>query len=108
MDNDRIDDRLLLERFQRGDRDALASLYQKHHRAVFRFALYMTNDPDAAGEAVQETFLWLIHHPSAFDPARGSLRPFLSGIARKLLQHRTRDRRRFRPMSDVPYPEPAV
>ncbi|HEY3836736.1 MAG TPA: RNA polymerase sigma factor [Bryobacteraceae bacterium] len=99
MDSERIDDHLLLERFRQGDRDALASLYRNHHQAVFRFALYMTDDADASAEVVQETFLWLIHHPAAFDPGRGSLRAFLSGIARKKLQHRTRDRRRFEPLS---------
>jgi RNA polymerase sigma-70 factor (ECF subfamily) len=99
MDIERIDDRLLLERFRHGDRDALASLYRTHHQAIFRFVLYMTDDPDASAEVVQETFLWLIHHPTAFDPDRGSLRSFLSGVARKKLQHRARDRRRFEPLS---------
>lgn len=99
MENERIDDRLLLDRFRHGDRDALASLYRTHHPAVYRFALYMTDEPDAAAEVVQETFLWLIHHPSAFDPDRGSLPAFLSGVARKLLQRRARDRRRFEPLS---------
>jgi RNA polymerase sigma-70 factor (ECF subfamily) len=102
MDTDRIDDRVLLERFRQGDRDAFSSLYRTHHPAVFRFALYMTDDPDLASEVVQETFLWLIHHPSAFDPDRGSLRSFLSGVARKMLHHHHRDRRRFQPLSDAP------
>jgi RNA polymerase sigma-70 factor (ECF subfamily) len=99
MDTDRTHDRRLLELFRQGDRDAFASLYRTHHPAVFRFALYMTDDPDASAEVVQETFLWLIHHPSAFDPERGSLRSFLSGVARKLLQHHARDGRRFQSLS---------
>jgi RNA polymerase sigma-70 factor (ECF subfamily) len=99
MDTERIDDRSLLERFRQGDRDALASLYRTHHQAIFRFVLYMTDDPDASAEVVQETFLWLIHHPSAFNPDRGSLRSFLSGVARKKLQHRARDSRRFESLS---------
>jgi RNA polymerase sigma-70 factor (ECF subfamily) len=101
MDTGRIDDGLLLELFRQGDRDALATLYRAHHPAVFRFVLYMTDDPDASAEVVQETFLWLIHHPAAFDPQRGSLRSFLSGVARKLLQHRARQQRRFEPLSAV-------
>ena len=108
MDTDRINDRRLVELFRQGDREALASLYRMHHPAVFRFALYMTDDPDSSAEVVQETFLWLIHHPSAFDPDRGSLGPFLCGVARKLLQHRARDRRRFRPISDAPRHAPAI
>src|SRR5579871_830429 len=100
MDTERIDDRLLLERFRRGDRDALSSLYQAHHPSVYRFALYMTDDPDASSEVVQDTFLWLIDHPAAFDPDRGSLRSFLAGVARKLLQHRARHSRRFSALPD--------
>jgi RNA polymerase sigma-70 factor (ECF subfamily) len=99
MDCDRPDDHTLLEHFQQGDRDALSMLYRAHYPAVYRFALYMTGDPDAAAEVVQETFLWLIHHPSAFDPGRGALPSFLCGLARKMLQRRDRVRRRFQPLS---------
>jgi RNA polymerase sigma-70 factor (ECF subfamily) len=108
MDTERIDDRPLLERFRQGDRDALATLYRSHHPAIFRFALYMTDDPDAAAEVVQEAFLWLIHHPDAFDPDRGSLRSFLSGVARKMLQHRARTSRRFQSLSPALHSEPAT
>jgi RNA polymerase sigma-70 factor, ECF subfamily len=108
MDTGRIDDRLLLELFRQGDRDALASLYRLHQPSIYRFALYMTDDPDASAEVVQETFLWLIHHPSAFDPDRGSLRCFLSGVARNILQHRRRDRRRFEPLTAIRLAEPAA
>lgn len=95
------DDRLLVERFRHGDREALSSLYRAHYQAVFRFALYMTDDPDTSAEIVQETFLWLIRHPAAFDPDRGSLPSFLSGVARKLLLHRERDQRRFQPLASA-------
>jgi len=108
MDTERSQDRRLLELFRQGDRDALTELYRSHHPAVFRFVLYMTDDPDASADIVQETFLWLIHHPFAFDPDRGSLRSFLSGVARNLLQHRARDRRRFQPIAEASYREPAT
>ena len=67
-------ERELVERFRDGDRDAFSALYKIHHAGVFRFALYMTGDRERAGEIAQEVFVWLIHHPAAFDPARGDLR----------------------------------
>jgi RNA polymerase sigma-70 factor (ECF subfamily) len=101
MDTERIDEHRLLELFQRGDRDALTSLYRAHYPAVYRFALYMTGDRDAAAEITQETFLWLIHHPAAFQPERGTLGSFLCGVARNLLQSDRRKRRHFVPLSEA-------
>jgi RNA polymerase sigma-70 factor (ECF subfamily) len=76
------------------DRAAFTSLYRAHEPAVFRFALSMTGDRGIAAEITQDVFVWLIHHPDAFDPARGQLTPFLLGVARKfLLRHAHTDPR---------------
>ncbi|HUI57014.1 MAG TPA: RNA polymerase sigma factor [Bryobacteraceae bacterium] len=93
-------DRDLIERFRAGDRDAFATLYRAHHPAVFRFALYMTGDRARAGEVTQDVFVWLIHHPDAFDPARGGLAPFLTGIARQFLRRRKQEDRRWLPLDE--------
>ena len=53
------------------DRDAFLAIYRAHHAAVFRFARMMTGDPVKAAEVTQDVFVWLIHHPGEFDPARG-------------------------------------
>ena len=99
-----IGGRALAERLRSGDRDAFSAVYRAHHAAVFRFALYMTGDREQAAEVTQEVFVWLIHHPSAFDPARGDLPAFLSGVARKFLCRRHRDRQRWAPLPDLPAP----
>ena len=91
----RSSDRELMKRFRAGDRDAFAVLYRTHYPAVFRFAFHMTGDRQQAAEVTQDVFVWLIHHPGEFDAERGELAPFLGGVARKLLQRRERDARRW-------------
>jgi DNA-directed RNA polymerase specialized sigma24 family protein len=38
-------------------------------------------DRAVAAEVTQDVFVWLIHHPDRFDPARGELSSFLLGVA---------------------------
>ena len=52
--------------------------------AVFRFAQHMTGSVPIAEDVTQETFLELLTAGRKFDPARGTLRSFLFGIARNL------------------------
>jgi RNA polymerase sigma-70 factor (ECF subfamily) len=95
------DDRELVNRFRNGDRDAFSALYRAHHAAVFRFALYLTGDRERAGEVTQDVFVWLIHHPAAFDPARGDLPAFLGGVARQTVRRRHREDRRWLPLQET-------
>jgi len=85
---ERRPDRELPIRFHDGDREAFTALYRAHFPAVFRFAFYMTGDRILAGEIAQDVFVWLVHHPGAFDAERGELPAFLGGVARKLLHRR--------------------
>jgi RNA polymerase sigma-70 factor (ECF subfamily) len=87
----------LIRRFREGDREAFTTLYRVHHPAVFRFALHMTGDRPQAEEVTQEVFVWLIHHPGSFDPARGELGAFLIGVARQFLRKRYRAQQRYVP-----------
>ena len=73
------------------------SLIHRFHPAIFRFVFHMTADPVKAAEITQDVFVWLIHHAADFDPQRGALPAFLSGVARKLLQRRQRSERRWLP-----------
>ena len=91
----------LFERFRGGDRDAFSELYRTHYPALFRFALHMTADRGRAAEIVQDVFVWLIHHPAAFDPRRGELAAFLNGVARKTLQRHERQQRRWAPLDPL-------
>lgn len=69
--------------------------FDEHKDAVYRFAWRMSSSPAAAEDVTQEAFLALLMHPQRFDPARGSLRSFLLGIARNLTLKRWRAEHRF-------------
>lgn len=98
---ERSEDQTLLAAFHDGSREAFATLYRRHARAVFQFAFYMAGDADKADELTQEVFVWLILHPKTFDPARGSLPAFLGGVARKLLRRQRRTDNRWSPLEDA-------
>lgn len=98
---ERLRDRELLKRFRAGDRDAFSEIYREYNAAVYRFARAMTGDAGKAAEATQDVFVWLIHHPAAFDPERGELEAFLVGVARKLLKRRYSEERRWAPIEEV-------
>jgi RNA polymerase sigma-70 factor (ECF subfamily) len=53
------DDGRLIQRLQSGDLDALGQLYDRHRLPVFRTALAITHDQDAAEDILQEVFLRL-------------------------------------------------
>ncbi len=75
-------DDVLLERLAAGDEEAFRTLYRRHQRPLYRFALHMTGRAEAAEEVVQETFMFLIREHAKFDPQRGELAAFLFGVAR--------------------------
>jgi RNA polymerase sigma-70 factor (ECF subfamily) len=77
-----------------GDEAALATLYQRRAAEIFRFALQMCGSPALADDVTQEVFMVLIREGHSFDPARGSLRAFLMGVARNQVLRRLR-RERF-------------
>src|SRR6266852_1704399 len=64
-----------------GDAHALEQLYERHSRGVYSLALRLLTDGPAAEEIVQETFLKLWRQPSAYQPSRGRLMPWLLGVA---------------------------
>jgi RNA polymerase sigma-70 factor (ECF subfamily) len=78
----------LLRRLRAGDGEAFATLFRRRQASVFRFALRMTGRPTIAEDVTQEVFMVLINEAQGYDPERGSLLPYLIGIARKkVLRH---------------------
>ena len=65
----------------RGDARPLEQLYERHSRGVYSLALRLLERRPAAEEVVQETFLKLWRQPSAYQPSRGRLLPWLLGVA---------------------------
>jgi RNA polymerase sigma-70 factor (ECF subfamily) len=74
--------------------------FDQHKDAVYRFAWRMSGSPTAAEDITQDAFMALLRHPDRFDPARGTLRAFLLGIARNLALKHWRAAHRFEPLDD--------
>lgn len=74
----RLRDRLVF-----GDEAAFVDLYHRYRALVYTVAARVTRDGRAAEDITQEVFLTIWQQPFAFDPARGSLRGWLSMIAHR-------------------------
>ena len=81
FDATRDNDVALVESVGQGDSRALELLYERHNRGVYSLAVRLLGDTSAAEEVVQETFLKLWRQPSAYQPNRGRLLPWLLGVA---------------------------
>ncbi|HEU4476909.1 MAG TPA: sigma factor, partial [Pyrinomonadaceae bacterium] len=88
----------LLQLMRAGDPNALAALYQRRQRGVYRFALQMSGSASIAEDITQEVFLVLIHDSSNFDSTRGSLNNFLLGVARNHVLRRLQRERFYSPL----------
>ena len=90
-------DLVLLEQTLEGDEGAFTTLYRRRQAAVYRFALQMTGNEDAAQDVTQETFLALLTQGARYDAARGTLASFLFGIARHQVHKRLARQRHEEP-----------
>src|SRR5215472_5010532 len=82
-DSGKPSDGELLLRLRAGDEEAFATLYRRRGGSVFRFLLRMTGRKTVAEDVTQEVFMVLVREAQGYDPERGSLLPYLLGIARK-------------------------
>ena len=72
----RIDDATLVACVIEGDRHAFEALYSRHKTPLYRTALAITGDPEAAGDLLHEVFLRLHRYAHRVDPER-PLEPWL-------------------------------
>lgn len=86
---------------------AFQSAFDEHKDAVYRFAWRMAG-PDAAEDIAQDVFLTLLRYPERFDPARGTMRAFLLGVARNLALKRWRHEHRWDPLDAEAFVAPAL
>jgi RNA polymerase sigma-70 factor (ECF subfamily) len=73
-------DLTLLRRYQAGDQDAFALLFDLHKNLVYRTALLTLGDPLDAEDILQEVFVQVHRSLSVFDPARGAFTTWLYRI----------------------------
>jgi RNA polymerase sigma-70 factor, ECF subfamily len=64
------------------DPSAFERAYREHRAAAFAAAVHVLRDAAAAEEVVQDAFMHLWTRPTAFDPRRGSLRSYVTMLAR--------------------------
>ncbi|MCC6538790.1 MAG: RNA polymerase sigma factor [Bryobacterales bacterium] len=76
------------------------TIFEAHQDAVYRFAWRMTGAAGTAEDVAQETFLVLWRAPERYDPARGTVRAFLLGVARNLVLKRWHAEGRWTSLDD--------
>jgi RNA polymerase sigma-70 factor (ECF subfamily) len=72
--------------------DSFDSAYRKYRGVVFGAALDVLHDAPAAEDVVQDVFTALWLKPASYDPARASLRTYLTMVARSRAIDRHRSR----------------
>jgi RNA polymerase sigma-70 factor (ECF subfamily) len=84
----------LLQQIQNGDEEALVALHARYANLVYSVAFRVLNDPMAAEEVTQDTFMRLWHKSYTFDPEKGRFVTWLLTVTRRLaidvLRHRQR------------------
>lgn len=77
-------------------------LYDRHFPSIYRYIAGRLGS-DEADDLTAETFIDAFRRRASFDPARGSVRPWLFGIATRLIaQHRRAEARRLRAVARTP------
>jgi RNA polymerase sigma-70 factor, ECF subfamily len=75
-------DAVLAARLAAGDDHALAEVFDALGYSVYGSALRVLGDDSAAQDVVQDVFVELWTHPGRYDPAAGTLRTYLTMLAR--------------------------
>jgi RNA polymerase sigma-70 factor, ECF subfamily len=71
------DDATLVDALGRGDKSALARLYDRHASLLLALGIRILGDRSRAEDLLHDVFLEAWHHAHDFDPARGSVRAWL-------------------------------
>jgi RNA polymerase sigma-70 factor (ECF subfamily) len=91
-------DRAAVHRMARGDRDALADLYDRHARLLYSLALRMVRLQADAEDVLQDVFAQVWRQAARYDTSRGSVVGWLVTLTRSRALDRLR-RGRARPLA---------
>jgi RNA polymerase sigma-70 factor (ECF subfamily) len=91
------DEQALIEALRQRDSDALSSMFETYSDRIYRLALSLLHDEQAADGVVQDTFISLIEHIDGFEE-RASLGTWLYRVAYNNCIGRLR---RIRPQFDL-------
>ena len=71
------DDTVLVAALTRGDKTALAQIYDRHAGLLLALGLRVLGDRTLAEDVLHDVFLEAWHHAADFDPTRGTVRAWL-------------------------------
>ena len=71
------DDEAAMGLIQRGNRDALGLLFDRHSRLILKIGTRILRDPEEAQDLVQEVFLYVHRRSHAYDSAKASVASWL-------------------------------
>ncbi|MBK9030439.1 MAG: sigma-70 family RNA polymerase sigma factor [Myxococcales bacterium] len=91
------DDRLLVERAQRGDRDAFRALFERYHRRAYALAFGVVRNQDDALDVVQDAFIKAHRHLDKFE-GQASFYTWLYRIVMNLAIDHIRKHKRHQPV----------
>jgi RNA polymerase sigma factor (sigma-70 family) len=109
-------DNALMEQVRAGELPKLAVLFERHHRALFRYFVSLNRDRELSEDLVQDVFFRILRYRATYDPAK-AFTAWMYRIARRASLDRARDRRgevigieaaterRGEPASPAPGPE---
>jgi len=86
-------DQAALARLTRGERDALAELYDRHARPIYSLALRIVRDTADAEDVVQEVFAQAWSQASRYVMSRGTVAAWLLTLTRSRAIDRVRSKR---------------
>jgi RNA polymerase sigma-70 factor, ECF subfamily len=94
-------DKELILKLQEGSLETLGELYDQHRRMVFRTALVITGDQDAASDLLHDVFLRLFRFAANIDPTR-PIEPWLYRMTTNLAYDWVKRQSRWpRPLEDL-------
>src|SRR5580765_7559678 len=96
----------LVERAQRGDRDALEELYLIHFDRIYAYLHVSVGNRHDAEDLTTQTFLRMLESIGKFRWQSAPFSAWLFRIAHNLAMDHFRAARRWQPEEEVPEPEP--
>ncbi len=102
-----------IRKAQQYDDQALSALCELFYPDIYSYFYYRVNDPADVQDLTHDVFLRMVEAIRSFDPARGSFRTWLFGIAHHRLvdYHRRQSLRHHQALTDVlanPHDTPAT
>ena len=94
-------DETLMHNVRDGDSEALATLFERHHRPLFNFFAQVAGSREIAEDLVQDVFFRMLKYRHTYSPD-GRFAAWMYQIARNAYTDHQRKRRFERPMPEGP------